>query len=114
MELDAVDQRVVGDGSRVRGAAPERLAVLLARPAHVGRGDAGERNQLHLVDLEGRRADRVPAADLDLRPAPEPVRDRDAAGRHAVAKLGAELHEPRLEERLQPRQRSHAARRRLA
>src|SRR4029450_12888969 len=39
---------------------------------------------------------RVAAPDLDLRPAPEPERDRDVPGRHVISQLGAELHEPTL------------------
>ena len=73
VELDAVDEGVVGDGAGVRGAAAQRLAVGLARLADVGRGDAGERHELDVVDFESRLADQrngrppLPAVDVQSR-----------------------------------------------
>ena len=43
VKLDAIHQRVVVDRARVGGAGPKRLAILLARSAHVGAGHASER-----------------------------------------------------------------------
>ena len=77
VELDPVDERVVGDRPRVGGASPQRLTVGLAAPPDVGRGDGGERHELDVVDLDLARPDAVPTADLHLGACPEPERERD-------------------------------------
>src|SRR5439155_24953751 len=56
----------------------------------------GERYLLDRMHLDADGSDRVAATNLDLRPAPQPERDRDVAGGHVVAQLGAELHEQKL------------------
>src|ERR1700742_3137269 len=72
VELHPVQHGVVLDRARVGGPAPQRLPVRLPGPPHVGVGDRGERDQLDRVHLDPAqsRADRVPAARLDLGPLP--------------------------------------------
>src|SRR5215469_1129722 len=93
MKLNPVHERVVVHGSRVRGAAAQRLEVRLTRPVHVGTSHRRERDQLDGVNLDKRRAYRVTPADAHLRPAPQSERQRDVAGRDVLAQLPAELHE---------------------
>ena len=52
MELHPVQQRVVVDRARVRGAAPQRFPVQFPGVPHVGVGDVGERYQFDGVDLD--------------------------------------------------------------
>ena len=92
----AVDERVVGDRTGVRGAARGATRDRFATLADVGLRDARERHELHVVDLDRHRRRLVAAADLHLRPAPQPERERDPAGGDAVAQLRAELHGPTL------------------
>src|SRR5262245_29779578 len=92
MELDAVDERVLVDRPRVRGALAQGLAVGLARAPDVVLGDGRERDELDGVDLDQAGADPVAAALLDLRPLPQANRQRDVAGQDVMAQLAAELH----------------------
>jgi len=76
----------------VGGAGAQRGGVGLAGAAHVGGGDGGEGDELHLVHFDQDPADAVATADLDLTAAPQPEGQRDVAGRDVVVKLAAELH----------------------
>ena len=92
MQLDPVDERLLADRPRVRGAPAQALAVELAGAPDVRLGDRGERDQLDGIDLDQTGPDPVAATLLDLRPLPEPDRHRDLAGQDVVAQLAAELH----------------------
>jgi hypothetical protein len=94
MELDPVDEGVLVDRPRVRGAASQGLAVGLAGAPDVRLGDRSERNELDGVDLDQTRADPVAATLLDLWPLPQPDRQRDIAGQDVIAQLTTELHAP--------------------
>ena len=94
MELDPVDEGVIVDRPRVRGAVAQGLAVGLAGTPDVCLGDRGERDELDRVNLDQTEADPVAAALPDLRPLPEPDRQRDIAGQDVIAQLAAELHTP--------------------
>jgi hypothetical protein len=76
----------------VRGALTPRLAVGLARPLDVRPGDRRERDELDGVDLDQTGADPVAAAQFDLRPLPQPNRQRDLAGSDVIGQLATELH----------------------
>src|SRR3974390_2028065 len=91
-ERNPVQHRVVLDGAGVGSAGSQRGAVGLAGAAHVGGGDGGEGDELHLVNFDLDPADAVATADLDLTAAPQPEGQRDVAGRDVVVKLAAELH----------------------
>ena len=92
MELDAVEQGVMADRTRVCSAATKGLDVFLSGPSKVLVGDRREREQLDVVDLDRHGSAPVDAADLDLRPRPQAVRDRDGSVRHPIAKVRTELH----------------------
>src|SRR3954463_14065470 len=92
MELDPVDEGLVVDRPRVRGAVAQRLAVGLAGSPDVLLGDRRERDELDGVDLDQAEPDPVAAALLDLWPLPQPDRQRDVAAQDVVAQLAAELH----------------------
>jgi hypothetical protein len=92
MELDAVEQGVIVDRTRVCSAATKGLEVVLSGPSKVLVGDRREREQLDVVDLDRHRSAPVDAADLDLRPRPQAVRDSDGSVRHPIAKARTELH----------------------
>src|SRR3954468_11654289 len=94
MELDPVDEGVLVDRPRVRCAVAQTLAVGLAGSPDVRFGDRRERDELDGVDLDQTGADPVAAALLDLRPLPQPDRQRDVAGQDVIAQLAAELHTP--------------------
>ena len=94
MELDPVDERVLVDRPRVRGAVAQGLAVGLAGSPDVRLGDRRERDKLDGVDLDQTGADPVAPALLDLWPLPQPDRQRDIAGQDVIAQLAAELHTP--------------------
>jgi len=94
MYLDPVDERVLLDRARVRGAVAQGLAVGLAGSPDVRLGDRRERDELDGVDLDQAGADPVAAALLDLGPPPQPDRQRDIAGQDVIAQLTAELHTP--------------------
>jgi hypothetical protein len=94
VELDPVDERVLVDRARVRGAVAQRLAVGLAGPPDIRLGDRREWDQLDGVYLDQARADPVAAALLDLKPLPQPDRQRDLAGQDRIAQLATELHGP--------------------
>src|SRR3954452_1315816 len=94
MELDPVDEGVLVDRPRVRGAGAQGLAIGLAGLPDIRLGDRRERDELDRVDLDQTGPDRVAAALLDLRPLPQPDRQRDLAGQDVVAQLAAELHAP--------------------
>ena len=74
MELDPIDEGVLVDRPRVRGAVAQGLAVGLAGLPDVRLGDRCERDKLAGVDLYQARADPVAAALLDLWPLPLPNR----------------------------------------
>ena len=92
MELDPIQQSVLVDWTRVCGAATKGFDVDLAGLSEVLVGDRREREQLDLVDLDRHGFAPVDAADLDLRPRPQPVRNRDGSVCHPIAKVKAELH----------------------
>ena len=92
MELDAVKQGVMADRTRVCSAATKGLDVFLSGPSKVLVCDRREREQLDVVDLDRHGSAPVDAADLDLRPRPQAVRDRDGSVRHPIAKVRTELH----------------------
>ena len=92
MELDPVDEGVLVDRPRVRGAVAQGLAVGLAGSPDVRLGDRRERDKLDGVDLDLTGADPVAAALPDLWPLPQPDRQRDIAGQDVIAQLAAELH----------------------
>src|SRR4051812_27577871 len=92
MELDPVDEGVLVDRPRVRGAGAQGLAIGLAGLPDIRLGDRRERDELDRVDLDQTGPDPVAAALLDLRPLPQPDRQRDVAGQDVVAQLTAELH----------------------
>src|SRR3954447_10667043 len=92
MELDPVDERLLVDRPRVRGAVAEGLAVGLAGLPDVRLGDRRERHELDGVDLDQPGAAPVAAALLDLWALPQPDRQRDVAGQNGITQLAAELH----------------------
>ena len=92
MELDSVHERVLVDRTGVRSAPAQRLAVGLAGPSDVRRGDRREWEQLAGVDLDLTKADPVTAALLNPLPPPESDRERDIPRQDVVAQLTAELH----------------------
>ncbi len=92
MELDPVDEGVLVDRPRVGGAVAKGLAVGLAGSPDVSRRDRRERDKLDGVDLDQTGADPVATALLDLRPLPQPHRQRDIAGQDVIAQLATELH----------------------
>ena len=94
MELDPVDEGVLVDRPRVRGALAQGLEVGLAGSPNVRLGDRRKREELDGVDLDQTGADPVAAALLDLWPLPQPDRQRDIAGQDLIAQLAAELHTP--------------------
>jgi hypothetical protein len=61
MELDPVDERVLVDRPRVRGALAQGLAVGLAGEPDVRVRDRRERDELDGVDLDQTGADAVAA-----------------------------------------------------
>ena len=92
MELDPVDEGVLVDRPRMRGTLPQGLAVGLAGSPDIRLGDRRERDELDRVDLDHTGTDPVAAALLDLRPLPQPDRQRDIARQDVIAQLAAELH----------------------
>jgi hypothetical protein len=94
VELDPVDEGVLVDRPRVRGAVAEGLAVGLAGLPDVRLGDRRERDELDGVDLDQTGADPVAAALLDLWPLPQPDRQGDIASHDVITQLAAELHTP--------------------
>ena len=92
MELDPVDEGVLVDRPRVRGTVAQGLAVGLAGSPDVRLGDRRERDKLDRVDLDHTGTDPVAAALLDLRPLPQPDRQRDIPRQDVIAQLAAELH----------------------
>lgn len=94
MELNSIDERLLVDRPRVRGALAQRLAIRLACSSDVRPGDRRERDQLDGVDFDLTGADSVAAALLDPWPPPQSNRDRDVSGQHVIAQLAAELHNP--------------------
>src|SRR3954468_8670277 len=100
MQLDAVDEGVLVDRSRVRGAVAQGLAVGLAGQANVPLGDRGERDELDRVHLNQPRTDAVAAALLDLWPLPQPDRQGDIAPQDGIAQVAAELHTRTVERQL--------------
>src|SRR3954451_18440330 len=92
MGPDPVDEGLVVDRPRVRGAVAQRLAVGLAGSPDVLRGDRRERDKLDGVDLDQAGPDPVPATLLDPWPLPQPDRPRDLAAQDGTAHLAAELH----------------------
>src|SRR3954453_16618275 len=92
MKFDPVDEGVLVDRSRVRGAVAQRLAVGLAGSLDVRLRDRREGDKRDGVDFDHAEADPIAAALLDLRPLPQPDRQRDIAGQDVVAQLTAELH----------------------
>ena len=93
-ELDPVDEGVLVYRPRVRGAVAQGLAVGLASSPDLRPGDRRERDKLDGVDLDQTWADPIAAALPDLRPLPEPDRQRDIAGEDVIAQIAAELHTP--------------------
>lgn len=79
MKLDSINERVLPDRPGVRCAPAQSLAVGLARPSDVGLRDCSEGDELDCVDLDLPRAHPVAAALPDLRPLPEPDRERDVS-----------------------------------
>ena len=94
MELDSIDERVLVDRSGVRGAPAKRLSVGLAGSSDILPGDRCERDKLDRVDLNRAEANPVAAALLDLRPLPQPDRERDVSRQDVAHQLAAELHTP--------------------
>src|SRR6185436_16088728 len=94
VELDPVHERVLVDRPGVRGAVTQGLAVGLTGAPDVLLGDRRERDELDRVDLDHAEPDAVAPALLDLRPLPQPDRQRDVAAQDIVAQLAAELHTP--------------------
>src|SRR4051794_8462824 len=92
MELDPVDEGLLVDRPRVRGAPAQRFAVGLAGSPDVRVGDLRERDKLDGVDFDHPEPDSVAAALLDLWPLPEADRQGDVAGEDVIAQLGAEVH----------------------
>src|SRR3954468_3304882 len=72
MKLDPIDESVLVDRPRVRGAVAQGPAVGLAGSPHIRLGDRRERDELDGVDLDQTRANPVAAALLDLWPLPQP------------------------------------------
>lgn len=72
MELDPVNERVLVDGSGVRGVLAERFAIRLAGSSDVLPGDRSEREKFDRVDRDLTESDAVSTALLDLRPLPQP------------------------------------------
>src|SRR5580693_91952 len=77
VEFDPVHDRAGVDRAGVRGPPSECLQILLAGQADVLGADRAERHQFDRIDLDHRRADRVPATELHLGPPPQPNRHRD-------------------------------------
>jgi hypothetical protein len=50
VERNPIEQRVVGDRTRMRGPCTQSFAVVLTGPADVGVSDASERDLLNAVD----------------------------------------------------------------
>ena len=71
VELDSVQQRVVGDGTRVGRALAQGFPVSLPGPADVVRRDGGEGHEVDGVHLDLRRADAVTASLFDFGLPPE-------------------------------------------
>ena len=92
MELNAVDERVLVDRPRVRGAPAQRLAVGLAGSPDILRGDRRERDKLDGIDLDLTQADPVAATLPDPRPLPQTDGERDVSRQDVVAQLATELH----------------------
>jgi hypothetical protein len=82
VEVDSVHESVIIDRARVSSALTERLAVLLARSAHVCPRHTRERHHLDRIDLDACRPDGVATSHLDLGATPQPERDGDPAGGH--------------------------------
>src|SRR4051812_21873384 len=91
MKLQSVDEGVLVDRPRVRGALAQSLAVGLARSPDGSLRDRRERDGFDGVDLDQTEADPVPAALRDLWPLPQADRQRDIAGRDVVTQPAAEL-----------------------
>jgi hypothetical protein len=73
--LDPVDDRLLLDRARVRGASTQRLAVRLTGMEDIGLVDRREGHRLDRVDLDLPGADPVAAALLDLGPTPQTDRE---------------------------------------
>ncbi len=61
MEFNSIDERVLIDRPRVRGAPAQRLAVGLAGAPDVRFGESRERDELDRVDLDLAEPDLVAA-----------------------------------------------------
>jgi hypothetical protein len=92
VERDPVDEGVLVDRPRVRGAVAQGLAVGLTGSPDVRLRDRRERDELDGVDLDQTGANAVAAALLDLWPLPQPDRHGDLTGQDVIAQLAAELH----------------------
>jgi hypothetical protein len=91
VELDAVDEGVIVDGSGVRGSSSKRLAVELAGQPHIVDSDGREGQHLDSVDVDLADPDGVATPGANLGATPQSDGDGDVTGQYAVAKLRAEL-----------------------
>lgn len=96
VELDPVDQGVVGNRTGVRCPLAKRLQIRLTGLPDVRRSHRAEWDQFDRVDLDRGRPDRVPAARPHPRPLPQPERNGDVARYDVVAQLPAKLHHSRV------------------
>src|SRR5437868_230968 len=92
VEFYAIDDGVIVDRSGMCRTSTKCLKVGLSRSGEILVCDRRERQQLNLVDLDHDRTAPVGAADLDLRPRPEPIGDSDGSVRYSIAKVRTELH----------------------
>ena len=92
VKLDAVHQSVIVDGTCVRGASAHRILTRRTGELDVSLRHRVERNHLDRVDLDDRRPDGVPTANLRVEPFPEPESDRDPAGGDGLVRVLRELH----------------------
>ena len=81
-----------GAKDQATGAGGPPGKPIVTRSPDIRLGDRRERDELDRVDLDHTGTDPVAAALLDLRPLPQPDRQRDIARQDVIAQLAAELH----------------------
>lgn len=85
MELDSVQQRVVVDGTGMRGSVAQGFEVSFTRSEHIEFIDRGERYELHRIYFDLSALHSITATDPHSGSAPEPEGDRDVTGQHVCS-----------------------------